>query len=97
MKKMRFAGQQIIAMLKDADAPVKAQDLCRERGTPDVAFDKRRSKYGGLEILGARRSKQLADEDPRVKSLVADLTFNNQALKLVVSKKCLRPRPDERL
>jgi putative transposase len=87
MKKIRFSEEQIIAVLKEAEAGIKVQDLCRKHGISDVTFYKWRSKYGGLEISEARRLKALEDENRRLKHLVADLTLDNQALKLVVSKK----------
>ncbi len=87
MKKTRFSEEQIIAVLKEAEAGIKVQDLCRKHGISDVTFYKWRSKYGGLEVSEARRLKQLEEENRRLKHLVADLTLDNQALKLVVSKK----------
>jgi len=45
-----------------------------------------KSKYGGMKISEAKRLKQLEDENRRLKQIVADLTLNNQALKLVVQK-----------
>jgi len=40
-----------------------------------------------VHVTEARRLKQLEDENRRLKHLVADLTLDNQALKVIVGKK----------
>ena len=81
MKKSRYTEEQIIAVLKEADAGTKVQDLRRKHNISDVTFCQWRSKYGGMEV----------PEVPLLKALVADLSCDNQALKLVVSKKVVTP------
>lgn len=87
MAKSRFSEEQIVAVLKEAEAGVKVKDLCRKHGISDATFYKWRLKHGGQELSEARRLKQLEEENRRLRSLVADLTLSNQALKRVVSKK----------
>jgi putative transposase len=87
MKKKRFGEEQIIGVLKEAEAGMKVADLCRKHGISDVTFYKWRSKYGGLEVSEARRLKQLDEENQRLKRLVADQALDIQVLKEVLVKK----------
>jgi len=87
MKKKRFSEEQIIGVLKEAEAGMKVVDLCRKHGISDVTFYKWRSKYGGLEVSEARRLKQLEEENQRLKRLVADQALDIQVLKEVLVKK----------
>ncbi len=38
MKKQRFTGEQIIAVLKEQEAGAKAVDLCRKHGISEATF-----------------------------------------------------------
>ena len=87
MKKSRFTPEQIIGILKEHEAGLKAPELCRKHGISSYTFYRWKSKYGGMSVNDAQRLKQLEDENRRLKHLVADLTLDNQALKAVVGKK----------
>jgi putative transposase len=86
MKRARFSEQQIIGVLKEAEAGAKVSELCRRHGISDATFYTWRSKYGGLEISEMRRLRQLEEENRRLKSIVADQALDIRALKDVLSK-----------
>lgn len=91
MKRSRFSEEQIIGILKQAEAGIKVIDLCRQNGISDATFYKWRSKYGGMEISEAKRLRQLEEENARLKKLVAELMLDNTMLKDVASKNFFRP------
>jgi putative transposase len=92
MKRARFSEEQIIGVLKEAEAGAKVSELCRRHGISDATFSTWRSKYGGLEISEMRRLRQLEEENRRLKSIVADQALDILALKDVLSKNGYGPR-----
>ena len=87
MKKKRFSEEQIISILKEAEAGAKTPDLARKHGVSEGTLYRWKSKYGGMEVSEAKRLKALEEENRRLKRLVADLSLDVQMLKDVNSKK----------
>ena len=92
MKRARFSEEQIIGVLKEAEAGAKISELCRQHGISDATFYTWRSKYGALEISEMRRLRQLEEENRRLKSIVADQALDIRALKDMLSKNGYGPR-----
>jgi putative transposase len=87
MKTSRFSDAQIIAILKQAESGSPVPELCREHGISSATFYKWRSKYGGLEASELKRVKELEQQLSEYKTMVAELTHDNRALKNLIEKK----------
>lgn len=83
----KYTDEQIIHALREVDAGAKVQDVTRRVGVTETTFYRWRSKYGGMDVPGAKRLKQLDDENRRLKQVVANLSLDRQAAKAVMRKK----------
>lgn len=87
MKKSRFTEHQIIAILKEVDAGIKIQDVCRNHGISAATYYQWKSKFGGMEASDIKRLRDLENELSQYKKMYAELAHENYALKDVIAKK----------
>jgi putative transposase len=85
--KKRFTEEQIIGILKEAEAGAKVAELCRKYGISDATYYNWKAKFGGMTVSDAQRLKALEAENAKLKRLLAESMLDNAALKDVVSRK----------
>jgi len=86
MRRSRFSAEQIVGILKEHEAGAGLADLCPRHGISQQTVYRWRQKYGGLERAEATRLKALADENARLKRLVAEQALDLQALRDLLRK-----------
>ena len=86
MKAKQYNEEQIIAVLKEAEAGAKVSDLCRKYGMSDATYYNWKAKYSGLTVSELKRLKALEEENRRLKQIVAEQALDNRALKELLSK-----------
>lgn len=85
--KKRFAEEQIIGFLREAEAGLPVKELCRRHGFSEGSYYLWRSKFGGMSVSDAKRLKELEAENTRLKRLLAEAMLENQVTKEALLKK----------
>lgn len=84
-RRKRHTPEQIVRKLRDAEAMLNAgKDEAAVLQSLEVSqstFDRWRNQYGGMKAEGAKRLKELEDENRRLKHIVADQALDIQMLK----------------
>ena len=86
MVRKKYTEEQIIAVLKEAEAGAKISDLCRNHGISDATYYNWKAKYSGLTVSELKRLKALEEENRKLKQIVAEQALDNRALKELLSK-----------
>ena len=84
--KKRFTEEQIIHVLKEADAGATAKEVCRRHGISENTFYRWKSKFAGMDVSDAKRLRELEGENAKLKKLLAETMLDNAALKDLLSK-----------
>lgn len=88
MKKKRYSEEQIIRILREAEASEStALEVIKKHGITEPTFYRWRKKYGGMDVSEAKRLKALEQENTRLKKLLAERDLEIEVMKEINAKK----------
>jgi putative transposase len=87
MKKARYTPEQIIRMLRQAEAKLAAgstvPQVAKDLGISEATFHRWKARYSGMSSQEARRLEELEKENARLKKLLAEKELDIDMLKEV--------------
>ena len=87
--KKRYSEEQIVQILREADAAPTKTEVCRKYGISEWTYHRWKKEYQGLEVSQLRKLNQLETENGRLKRLVAEQALANEVLKEALGKRGL--------
>jgi len=87
MKRSTYSEQQIVKILKEAEAGISVEELSRQYGFGKSTYYKWKAKYGGMETSDLKRLRELEEENAKLKQMYAELSLDHKLLKDIVEKK----------
>jgi transposase-like protein len=85
MPRKRFTPEQIITKLREAEVLLAkggtVAEVCRHLQVTENTYYRWRKEYGGLDIVQAKRLKELEKENARLKKLLAEKELDIEILK----------------
>ena len=79
--------EQIIGLLREADAGLPVKELCRKHGFSEPSYYAWKAKFGGMNVSDAQRLKALEAENNKLKKLLANSMLEIDAMREVLKGK----------
>lgn len=85
-RKSKYSEEQIIQILKEAEAGAQTAELCRRHGVSTKTFYQWKAKFAGMTVSDAKRLRTLEAENSKLKHMLAESMLDNRVLKDLLSK-----------
>jgi putative transposase len=79
MKGKRYSPEQIVKILREGEGAASIREVVRRYDVTEQTYYRWKKVYAGMEVSDLKRFRAMAEENLRLKKLVAD-----QALKIVL-------------
>lgn len=87
MQKSKFSSEQITKILAELAAGISAVELGRKHGVSDKTISNWKKKYSGMVENDVRKMRELADENGKLKRIVANQALDIEGYKILLEKK----------
>lgn len=87
MRKLTHSESEIVGAVKELEAGVPAETVCRRLNVSKSTLYQWRRKYSWMDAPRLARLKELEAENARLKRMYADAALDNRLLREVIEKK----------
>ena len=87
MKQKNHTTEEIIRILRQAEAEDTVEAVCRTHNISNATFNRWKKKYGDMDLADAKRLKELEKENSELKKMVAECMLKIRVLEEVNAKK----------
>lgn len=87
MKKSRFSEEQVVGILREGQGGMSVKAVCAKHNISEQTYYGWKRKYNGMGVSDVRQMRAMAEENSRLKRIVADYAVQIDILKAVNAKK----------